>query len=126
MLGALFDAADNGGETLVDHHARSAAQLLESDMFKLDAQILRNELPTYKHCHVLQHGFAAVAETGGLDCATLKYAANIVQDQRGKRLALYILCNDQQRQADFATCSNSAIMSRRTLILRSNKRMYGS
>ena len=49
---------------------------------------------------VLEHGLAAVAVARGLDRRHLQRAAQLVDDQRGQRLALEVLGDDQQRLAE--------------------------
>ena len=48
---------------------------------------------------VLQHGLAAIAEARRLDGRDLEAAAQLVDDERGERLALDVLGDDQQRLA---------------------------
>ena len=48
---------------------------------------------------VLEHGLAAVAEARRLDGRDLEAAAQLVDDERGKRLAFDVLGDDQQRLA---------------------------
>jgi hypothetical protein len=48
---------------------------------------------------VLQHRLAAIAEARRLDGRDLQAAAQLVDDQRGQRLALDVLGDDQQRLA---------------------------
>ena len=46
-----------------------------------------------------QHGLAAIAKAGSLDRRDLQAAAQLVDDERGERLALDVLGDDQQRLA---------------------------
>ena len=46
---------------------------------------------------VLQHLLAAIAEAGRLDRADLERAAQLVDDQRGERLAVDVLGDDEER-----------------------------
>src|SRR5262249_18502186 len=48
---------------------------------------------------VLQHGLAAITKTGSLDGGNLKTAAELVDNQRGERLAFDVFSNDEQRFA---------------------------
>ena len=48
---------------------------------------------------VLEHGLAAIAEARRLDRRDLEAAAQLVDDERAKRLALDVLGDDQQRLA---------------------------
>ena len=55
--------------------------------------------PEAEHGDVLKHGLAAVAEAGRLDGGDFEPAAELVDDERGKRLALDVLGDHQQRLA---------------------------
>ncbi len=66
-------------------------------MVKLDAEFLGNNLAARQHRDILHHGLAAVSEAGSLDGAAFEHAANLVNDQSGKRLALDILGDHQHR-----------------------------
>ncbi len=69
--------------------------------------------PPVEHGDVAEHGLAAIAEARRLDRADLKDAAQLVDDQRGQRLALDVLGDDEQRPAaSCATFSSSGSMSR--------------
>ena len=48
---------------------------------------------------VLEHGLAAIAEARRLDGRDLEAAAQLVDDERGQRLALDVLGDDEQRLA---------------------------
>ena len=48
---------------------------------------------------VLEHGLAAIAEAGSLDGSNLEAAAQLVDDERGERLAFDVLGDDDQRLA---------------------------
>jgi hypothetical protein len=57
-----------------------------------------------------QHGLAAIAEAGSLHARHLQAAAQLVDDERGERLALDVLGHDQQRLPDCTTASSSGSM----------------
>jgi hypothetical protein len=44
----------------------------------------------------LQHGLAAIAEAGRLDGRDLEASPQLIDHQRGERLTLHILGNDEQ------------------------------
>ena len=48
---------------------------------------------------VLEHGLAAIAEARSLDGSNLEAAAQLVDDERGERLAFDVLGDDEQRLA---------------------------
>ena len=85
--------------SLVDRHALGLAQHVERDVLELDAEVLADHLAAGEDGDVLQHGLAAIAEARRLDGRDLQAAAQLVDDQRGQRLALDLLGDDQQRLA---------------------------
>ena len=56
-------------------------------------------MPPVRIGDVLEHGLAAVAEARRLDGGGLQRAAQLVDDERGQRLALDVLGDDQERPA---------------------------
>ena len=72
----------------------SSAHVLE-----LDAEVLGDGLAAGEDRDVLEHGLAAVAVARGLHRRRLERAAQLVHHQRGQRLALDLLRDDQQRRA---------------------------
>src|SRR5690606_39857343 len=66
---------------------------------KLDAEVFRDHLTTGEDGDVLEHGLAAVTKARSLDGGDLQAATQLVDDERGKRLTLDILGNDEQRLA---------------------------
>ena len=55
--------------------------------------------PPVRIADVLEHRLAALAEAGGLDGDRLERAADLVDDERGERLALDVLGDDHERAA---------------------------
>src|SRR5262249_4745668 len=96
---ALAGALDERGVFLVDLGLLAAAKVAELDALELDAQVLEDGLAPGQYGDVLEHGLAAVAVAGGLDGAALEGAADLVDDQRGQRLTLDLLADDEQRAA---------------------------
>src|SRR5229473_2852608 len=82
---------------LFDAHALGAPEHVEGDVFELDAEVFRDDLTAGHNREVLEHGLAPIAEAGRLDRGHLEAAAQLVDDQRGERLALDILGDDHQR-----------------------------
>jgi len=84
---------------LVDDDLLGAPQVGELDVFKLDAQVFEDRLAAHHDGDILQHGLAAVAVAGSLHRAHFERAAELVDHQRGERLALDFLGNEEQRLA---------------------------
>ena len=80
-------------------HLLGSAEHVEGDILELDAEILGDHLTAGQHGDVLQHGLAAIAEARRLDRCDLEPAAQLVDHQRGERLAFDVLGDHQQRLA---------------------------
>src|SRR5712675_517939 len=98
-VGLLAGAVDDGGVLLVDHHLLGAAEHLQRDVLELDAEVFRDRRAAGQDRDVLQHRLAAVAEARGLDGCDLQPAAQTVDDEGGKRLALDVFRDDDERLA---------------------------
>ena len=79
--------------------AAGMAELRELRVLELEAHLLGDHLAAREDRDVLEHPLAAVAEAGRLDGDGLEGAAELVDDDRGERLALDVLRDDQQRLA---------------------------
>ena len=88
-------------------HPLGAAEHVERDVFELDAEVLGDHLAAGQDRDVLEHRLAAIAEARRLHGRDLEAAAQLVDDERGQRLALDILGDDQQRRPDWTTASSS-------------------
>ena len=66
----------------------------------LIAEVLGDRATAGENGDVFQHRLAAVAEAGRLDRGGLQRAAQLVDDERGQRLALDVLGDDEQRPAE--------------------------
>ena len=88
-------AFDDRRVVLVDHDLLGPAQVVEADVFQLDAQRLEDRLAAGQHGDVLEHGLAAVAVSGRLDGRTAERAPQLVDDESGQRFALNLLGDDQ-------------------------------
>jgi hypothetical protein len=116
----LAGAVDDGGVLLLDHHLLGARVELEDPyvlihekklsglqtmlplleaILKLDAEVFGDRGAAGEDGDVLEHGLAAIAEAGRLHRRDLEAATQLVDHQCGKRLALDVLGNDQQRLA---------------------------
>ena len=73
--------------------------------------------------HVLEHRLAALAEAGSLDGDRLERAADLVDDERGERLALDVLGDDRERAAACMTFSSTGSRSLTAEILPDTRRM---
>ena len=85
--------------SLVTTTLRARPSSLEPDALELQADLLGDDLAAGEDRHVLQHRLAALAEAGGLDGNRLERAADLVDDERGERLALDVLGDDHERTA---------------------------
>jgi hypothetical protein len=77
------------------------------DVLQLDAEVFGDDLAAGQDSDVLQHGLAAVAEARGLDGSDLEAAAQLVDHERGQGFAFDVFSDDQQRLADWTTCSRT-------------------
>ena len=76
-----------------------AAEHVERDVLELDAEVLGDDAAAGQDGDVLEHGLAAIAEARRLDGRDLQAAAQLVDDERGQRLAFDVLGDDEQRLA---------------------------
>ena len=90
-------ALDDRRVLLLDQHALGAAEHVQSDVLELDAEVLGDDLAAGEDRDVLEHRLAAITEARRLHRGHLQAAAQLVHHERGERLALDVLGNDQQR-----------------------------
>ena len=115
---------DDGGLVLGDDDLAGLAQQVERDVLELEADLLGDDLATGEDGDVLQHRLAALAEAGGLDGDRLERAADLVDDERGERLALDVLGDDQPADLpDCMTFSSTGSRSRTAEIFEPTRRM---
>ena len=95
VLGAL--ALDDRGLVLGDDDLAGPTEQVEGGVLELEADLLGDDLAAGEDGHVLQHRLAAIAEAGGLDGDGGERAPDLVDDQRGQRLALDVLGDDHER-----------------------------
>ena len=81
---------------LVDDDLLGAAEVLDLDVLEADAEVLGDALAVGQDGQVLEHRLAAIAEAGGLDRGCVERAAQLVDDERGQRLALDVFRDDDQ------------------------------
>ena len=99
------------GVLLVDDHPLRAAEHIDGDFLELDAEIFADRLAAGQDGDVLQHGLAAIAEARRLHRRDLEAAAQLVDDERGKRLALDVFGHDQSGLPPCTTDSSSGSSS---------------
>src|SRR5262249_941620 len=87
-------ALDYGGLGLGDDDLLRRAEQIERGGVELEADLFADDLATGEDGDVLQHGLAALTEAGGLDGRRTERAADLVDDERGERLALDVLGDD--------------------------------
>src|SRR5256714_13629169 len=95
-LRALAGALDNRGVVLVDGDFLGAAEVLDLDVLKLDAEVFGDGLAARQGSDIFEHRFAAIAEARGLNRGALQCATELVHHQGRESFALDVLSNDQQ------------------------------
>src|SRR5256885_1439874 len=95
----LACAVDDRGVVLRDHDATSATELVDLGVLELEAHLLGDHLGACEDRDVLEHALTAIAEAGGLHRDAREGAAQLVHHERGERLALHVLGDDQDRLA---------------------------
>ncbi len=84
-----------GRVVLGDDDAPRPTQQVERGVLELEPDLLGDELGAGEDGDVAEHGLAALAEAGRLHGDGLEQAADLVDDERGERLALDVLGDDQ-------------------------------
>ena len=92
----LGAAVDDGRVVLGDDDPAGGPEDLETDLLEVEPDVGGDDLRTGQHGHVLQHRLAAVAEARGLDRDGGEGAADLVHDERGQRLALDVVGDDEE------------------------------
>jgi hypothetical protein len=106
LLDAAFDRAGHAGAlddrrvVLVDRDLFGLAEVVELDVLELDAEVLGDGASAGQDRDVLEHGLAAIAEPRRLHGSSLERAPQLVDDERGERLALDVFRDDEQRAAE--------------------------
>ena len=99
MASLVAGAVDDRGVSLSTTTLRARPSCVMRGVLELEAHLLGDDLAAGQDGDVLEHALAAVAEARGLDRDDLEGAAQLVDDDRGERLALHVLGHDQQRAA---------------------------
>ncbi len=89
-------ALDDRGVLLVHDDALGAPEVFDGDRLQLDAEVFGDDAAARQGRDVFEDGLAAVAERGRLDGADLDGAAQAVDDERGERVALHVLGDDEE------------------------------
>src|SRR5690606_33796718 len=76
--------------------ALGLAEVGQLDVFKLDAEVFGDAAAAGEDGDVFQHGFAAVAEAGGLDGDDVEGAAQLVDHEGGQGFAFDVLGDDEE------------------------------
>src|SRR5215207_10121782 len=99
-LRVLTGAVDERGVVLVDDDALGAAEVRDHRVLELEADFLADDLTVGQGGDVAQHRLAAIAEARRLDGGDAERAAELVHDQRGERLTVDVLGDDEQWLAE--------------------------
>src|SRR5436190_16787886 len=99
-LRILAGAIDDRGVVLVDDDALGAAEVRDHRVLELEANFLADDLAVGQRRDVAQHRLAAIAEARRLDGSDAERAAELVHDERGERLTIDVLGDDEQRLAE--------------------------
>jgi len=97
--GLLASTVDDRRVFLRDFDALGTTQVLQRRVFELEAEFLGDDGAAGQDRDVFEHRLAPIAEARRLDGDGLQDAADVVDDQRGERLAVDVLGDDQQRLA---------------------------
>src|SRR5579862_8969724 len=98
-LSVLAFAFDDGRVVLVDGDLLGLAEVGDLNVLELDAEIFGDGLAAGQDRDILQHRLATIAEARSLDGRDLQRATQLVDDERSKRFAFHVLCDDEQRLA---------------------------
>ena len=96
MSSRLAGAFDDRGVVLIDADLLGPAELVQLDVFELDAEFFEDGGAAGDDGDVFEHGLAAIAKAGGLDGGDLQRAAELVDHQGGQGFAFDVLGDDQQ------------------------------
>ena len=98
-------AFDDGRLVLLDDDAAGAAQVLNLNGVEAATQVVGDYLAAGEGSDVAEVLLAAVAEARGLDADDVHRAAQLVHCQRGERLTIDVLGDDQHVLADLEDAS---------------------
>ena len=95
--GRRAGAFDDRRRVLVNRDLLGLAQILELEVLELDAEVLGDGTSAGEDRDVFEHRLTAVAEAGRLHRGSVQRAPQLVDDERGQRLALDVLGDDEER-----------------------------
>src|SRR5690606_35656038 len=98
-VGCLALAVDDRGVFFLHDDLLRFAEVVQRRLLERQADFVGNDRAARENRDVLQHGLTAIAEARRLDRRNLHDAADRVHDQRGKRFALDVFGDDEQRTA---------------------------
>src|ERR1019366_2264468 len=75
-----------------------------SNLVEFDAKILTDHLSASEDSDVFEHRLATIAEARSLHRRNLEASAQLVDDERGKRLALNVLGHNEERLRGLHYC----------------------
>src|SRR3982751_5416738 len=93
-------AALDDRRVVLDHdHLARVTEQIGGDVLELQADLFGDDLTAGEARDVLEPGLAAVTEAGGLDRDRVERTADLVDHERGERLAVDILGDHDERLA---------------------------
>ena len=98
-LVGVASTLDDGRLVLGDDDLAGPAEQVEAGGLELETDFLADDLAAGEDRDVAEHRLATVTEAGRLDGDRTERAADLVDDQRGKSLALDVFGDDRERLA---------------------------
>src|SRR4029079_18345117 len=119
-LRGVAGTLDDRGLVLRDDDLARTAEQVEGGVLELETDLLGDDLATREDRDVLQLSLAAVAEAGSLDGGRLEDAADLVEHESRKRLALDVLGDDDELLAvlDHLVDDGQKVLDVRDLLVR--------
>src|SRR3546814_9261360 len=87
-----------------------SSDLPQRYVFQLRAEFLADHIAGGEDCDILEHRFAAIAEARRLDGRDLEPTAELVDDERGQRLAFDVLGDNEKRRSEEHTSELQSLM----------------
>ena len=95
-VGAVALTANDGGVVFGGNNLFALTEVSNGGRFEFAAGFLGNHGRAGQDGDILQHGFAAVAETGGFDSQHVEHAAQLVEHEGGQGFAINIFGDHDQ------------------------------
>src|SRR4029078_3619588 len=99
--GRLAAAFYDRGVVFIDGDLLGAAEVLDFNVFELDAEVFGDGFAAGEGSDVFEHGLAAISEARRFNRGALQGAAQFVDDESRERFALDIFGDDYERLAHF-------------------------